>query len=123
MRQKNLEIIYNPLKNYFLNKSQKIIATSPNYFATSEILQKYSTKVEIIPIGLSAKDYKKPSKERINYWENRLGARFFLFIGAGRYYKGLKIALKAIENTNIQMVLLEVCRLIMILLIMLNQNP
>ena len=55
LRQKNLEIIYNPLKNYFLNKSQKIIATSPNYFATSEILQKYSTN-EIIPIGLSAKD-------------------------------------------------------------------
>ena len=104
LRQKNLEVIYNPLKHFFLKRSHKIIATSPNYYATSEILQRYSSKVEIVPIGLYAAEYKIPIKKRIKYWENRLGSNFFLFIGAERYYKGLKVALKAIENTNIQMV-------------------
>lgn len=104
LRQKNLEIIYSPLKNYFLRNSKKIIATSPNYFATSEILQKYSSKVEIIPIGLSAKDYEMPTKEKIDYWKKKLGSKFFLFVGAQRYYKGLKVALEAIENTNIKLV-------------------
>ena len=104
LRQKKLEYIYNPLKHYFLKHSKKIITTSPNYFATSEILQKYSSKVEIVPIGLSAKDYKIPTKERIDFWEKKLGSKFFLFIGAQRYYKGLKVALEAIKNTNIKMV-------------------
>ncbi len=104
LRQKNLEIIYNPLKHFFLKHSQRIIATSPNYYATSEILQKYSSKVEIVPIGLFSEDYDIPIKKRINYWKKKLGTKFFLFIGAERYYKGLKIALEAIENTNIKMV-------------------
>ena len=104
LRQKFLELIYNPLKHYFLKRSKKIIATSPNYFATSETLQKYVSKVEIVPIGLSADDYKKPTKGSIDYWERKLGSKFFLFVGTQRYYKGLKVALKAIENTNIKIV-------------------
>lgn len=104
LRQRNLEYIYNPLKHYFLKHSKKIITTSPNYFATSEILQKYSSKVEIVPIGLSAKDYKIPTKEKIDFWKKKLGSNFFLFVGAQRYYKGLKVALEAIKNTNINMV-------------------
>ena len=42
--------------------------------------------------------------KRIEYWKKKLGSNFFLFIGAERYYKGLKIALQAVENTNIKMV-------------------
>ena len=30
--------------------------------------------------------------------------KFFLFVGAQRYYKGLKVALKAIEDTNIKLI-------------------
>lgn len=104
LRQKNLEILYNPLKHFFLKHSQKIIATSPNYYATSEILQKYSSKVEIVPIGLFSEDYKIPINKKIEYWKKKLGSNFFLFIGAERYYKGLKIALQAVENTDIKMV-------------------
>ncbi|MAV79613.1 MAG: glycosyl transferase family 1 [Flavobacteriaceae bacterium] len=104
LRQKNLEVIYNPLKHFFLKRSHKIIATSPNYYATSEILQRYSSKVEIVPIGLSAKDYENPTKEKIDYWKKKLGMKFFLFVGAQRYYKGLKVALKAIEDTNIKLI-------------------
>ena len=105
LRQKKLEILYKPIKNYFLHNSKKIISTSPNYFATSETLQKYSNKVDIIPIGISAEDYDFANTERINFWKEKLGNEFFLFVGAQRYYKGLKIALKAIENTNIKLVL------------------
>ena len=105
IRQKNLEFIYKPFKNYFLKNSHKIIATSPNYYATSETLKKYSDKVQILPIGISEEDYLNYDPNRVELWRKKLGSNFFLFIGANRYYKGLKIALKAIKNTKIELVL------------------
>ena len=105
VRQKTLEFFYNPIKYNFLKKSQRIIATSPNYFKTSKILQKYNKKVEIIPIGISKNEYKRPSLNIVNFWKNKIPSKFFLFIGANRYYKGLKIALKAVENSEIQLVI------------------
>lgn len=104
LRQIYLEKIYNPLKYYFLNHSRKIIATSPNYYITSQILQKYSKKVEVIPIGIPKELYKVSYKKNLDYWRKILKKEFFLFIGAHRYYKGLKSAIEAIEGTDIQLV-------------------
>lgn len=105
LRQKFLERIYNPLRFFFLNNASKIVSTSPNYFVTSEILKIYANKVEIIPIGISEAKYKKPEKESLDYWKTKFSSKFFLFIGTDRYYKGLKIALRAIENTSIKLVI------------------
>ena len=105
LRQKNIEIFYKPIKNYFLKNAKKIITTSPNYFATSRTLQKYATKVEIVPIGICESEYKELNNDRLRFWENKLGDDFFLFLGSGRYYKGLNIALEAIKNTSIKLVL------------------
>src|SRR5690606_38814370 len=38
-------------------------------------------------------------------WKNKLPDPFFLFIGVLRYYKGLHILLKAIENTALPVVI------------------
>jgi len=105
LRQKNLETIYKPIRYFFLKNSKKIVATSPNYFKTSNLLNKYHNKVDIIPIGISKKDFKKTSQKNINYWKKKFKSRFFLFIGVNRYYKGLKIALQAIQNTEIELVI------------------
>ncbi len=105
LRQKNIEIFYKPIKNYFLKNAKKIITTSPNYFATSRTLQKYASKVEIVPIGICESEYEELNEDRLKFWENKLGNNFFLFIGSQRYYKGLNIALEAIKNTTIKLVL------------------
>ena len=52
VRQQFLLSVYRPLMSRYLDAMNIIVATSPNYFATSEILGGYSDKVEIIPIGL-----------------------------------------------------------------------
>lgn len=96
VRQKNLLKIYRPLKNYFLRNVDSIVATSPNYFVTSEILQKYQDKVELITYGLDKNTYPKLSHDRSTYWRNKVGDKFFLFIGVLRYYKGLNILLDAL---------------------------
>lgn len=95
--------IYRPLKRLFLRSVDHIVATSPKYFATSDVLQRFSSKVSVIPIGIDINTYPRPSKACLAYWRNRLPKPFFLFIGAIRYYKGLHIALDAVANTDIQL--------------------
>lgn len=103
IKQKHLLKIYNPLMHKFLAATDKIIATSENYFNTSAVLQKYADKVEIIPVGLDTKNLSALNPERVAYWQQRLPADFFLFVGALRYYKGLYTALDAIKGTNLQL--------------------
>jgi rhamnosyl/mannosyltransferase len=105
IRQKNLLKIYRPLKNRFLASVDRIVATSPNYMATSDVLTKHRYKVSVIPIGLDKLSYAKPNPEQIEFWRNQIGVKFFLFVGVLRYYKGLHILLEAAQGTNYPVVI------------------
>jgi len=106
IRQKFFLRVYRPLMNAFMSSVDKIVATSPNYFATSELLSRFSNKVEIIPIGLDKASYPIPSHDRITYWRELLDKKFFLFIGALRYYKGLEILIDAMAITEFPIVII-----------------
>jgi O-antigen biosynthesis rhamnosyltransferase len=100
IRQKNLLKLYRPLMRRFLGHINKIVATSPNYLVTSNVLDSFSNKVSVIPIGLNKATYPKPSSDRLDYWHERFGDKFFLFVGVLRYYKGLHILLEAAKGTD-----------------------
>lgn len=95
IRQKQLLRLYAPLRDRFLSSVDRIVTTSPNYFATSDVLKQYADKVDVVPIGLDKDSYPKPHPERLRRWQNRFGPRFFLFVGVLRYYKGLHILMEA----------------------------
>jgi rhamnosyl/mannosyltransferase len=96
VKQKILLKLYQPLMNRFLQSVDTIVATSPNYRVTSDVLQQFQAKTEVIPIGLDRTLHPKPSAEKCQFWRNQLGDQFFLFIGVLRYYKGLHILLEAL---------------------------
>lgn len=98
IRQKLLLHLYRPLKKHFLNSVNHIVATSPNYLQTSSILQTLADKTSVIPIGLDYETYPKPNESLIEYYKECFGSRFFLFIGAFRYYKGLKFLIDAAKE-------------------------
>ncbi len=100
IRQKHLLKLYRPLQSKFLGNVTRIVATSPNYLATSDVLAKYKHKVSVIPIGLDKATYPVPSVEKLRYWRERLAPKFFLFVGAIRYYKGLHILMEAAQGTD-----------------------
>jgi rhamnosyl/mannosyltransferase len=100
IRQKKLLKIYQPLQKLFLSDVDRIVATSPNYLATSDVLARYKEKVSVIPIGLDKGTYPVPSSERLAYWRDRLAPKFFLFVGVIRYYKGLHILIEAAQGTD-----------------------
>ncbi|MEX3931231.1 glycosyltransferase [Paraburkholderia phymatum] len=105
VRQKLLLQVYRPLRDRFLSSVDRIVATSPNYLATSDVLQRYRDKVEVVPIGLDPTSYPAPSPEKLKAWRDRIGPKFFLFVGNLRYYKGLHILLDALQGTAFKTVI------------------
>ncbi len=106
IRQKFLSRLYRPLMRQFLGRAERIIATSPNYLATSSVLEEFKESVSIIPIGLDKASYPSAGTLKLAEWRSRLGRdRFFLFVGVMRYYKGLHILLEALKGTDFQVVI------------------
>jgi glycosyltransferase involved in cell wall biosynthesis len=105
IRQKHLLKLYRPLKQKFLASMDRIVATSPNYLATSNVLAKLSDKVSVIPIGLDKATYPQPKPDRLQYWRARFGPKFFLFVGVIRYYKGLHILVEAANGADYPIVI------------------
>ncbi len=90
--------------NRFLKSADCLVATSPQYLETSQVLQRFKEKTRVIPIGLDKAHYPDPDPQRLAYWKAQLPQKFFLFIGAFRYYKGLFLALDALAKTNFHLV-------------------
>lgn len=105
VRQRLLRIIYSPLMNRFLGSVNRIVCTSENYFATSEVLTRFSEKVEVIPIGLNESSYPEPQPSNMERARSSFGSQFFLFVGVLRYYKGLHILLDAIQGAPYKVVI------------------
>ena len=114
VKQKYLFFFYKPLMHAFLSRIKCIVATSPNYLASSPVLQRYKEKVRIIPLGIAPADTRErgnapspagASVSRIEKWKRLVGQDFFFFVGVFRYYKGLHYLLQAAKLTNYRFVL------------------
>ncbi|KAA5836762.1 glycosyltransferase [Pseudomonas chlororaphis] len=105
IRQRHLLKLYRPLMNRFLHSVDRIVAASPNYLHTSDVLQQFPDKTRVIPYGLNKAGYPQPDAERMAQWRQRLGERFFLFVGVMRYYKGLHILLDALKDVDYPVVI------------------
>jgi rhamnosyl/mannosyltransferase len=105
VRQRVLGWLYRPLMRHFLKSVDKIVCTSPNYFATSDVLSRFESKVEVIPIGLDGGTYPLVEDLEIADVEREFGSNFFLFVGVLRYYKGLHILLDAVANAPYNVVI------------------
>lgn len=107
VRQQFLLSVYRPLMSRYLSAMNMIVATSPNYFATSEVLSDYADKVEVIPIGLDEPSYPAIHEQNrdLAAAREKYGEGFFLFVGVLRYYKGLHILLDAMQGASYTVVI------------------
>jgi len=105
IRQKTLLKLYRPLMNRFLASADRIVAASPNYLHTSDVLQKFQDKTRVITYGLDKSGYPQPDTARMADWRKKLGDKFFLFVGVMRYYKGLHILLEALQGVDYPVVI------------------
>jgi rhamnosyl/mannosyltransferase len=106
VKQKQLMKLYRPLQQRFLGSVDHIVCASPNYLASSEVLANFQHKTSVIPYGLNADSYPRACSHKQQYWRERIGEKFFLFVGMTRYYKGLHILIEAAKNSEYPIVIL-----------------
>jgi rhamnosyl/mannosyltransferase len=106
VRQRFLSYPYAPVMKRFLSSVNAIVATSPNYAASSKVLRNYREKITVIPLGLDPAVNVDPPPALLEQWEKKVGRGFFLFIGNLRYYKGLSYLVEAVRGTNLEVVLM-----------------
>lgn len=98
VRQASLGRLYAPLRNYLLRTAARIVASSPNYISSSDVLKKHRSKLVCIPHCLGGT---QPALlPRVRHFEARYGDNFFLFVGVLRYYKGLDFLLAAAHKVK-----------------------
>jgi rhamnosyl/mannosyltransferase len=105
IRQRHLLKLYRPLMRRFLDSADRIAVASPNYLHTSDVLKDYRDKTRVITYGLDKSSYPKHDATRTERWRQKLGDKFFLFVGVMRYYKGLHILLEAMQGLNYPVVI------------------
>ncbi|MBI1276375.1 glycosyltransferase [bacterium] len=106
VKQKYLNLVYKPLMWQFLKRVDAVAATSPNYAESSPVLRQLpKEKLQVIPFGLEPSSYPDADAARVAAWKERLGERFWLFVGQLRYYKGLHYLLDALKEDDFPLVL------------------
>ena len=99
IRQRALLALYSPLMKRFLQSARKIVCTSPNYLASSKVLNALGKPCSVIPIGLNRDSYPDVTESELDQFRQQHGEGFFLFVGLLRYYKGLHTLLDAAQLT------------------------
>lgn len=103
VRQKLFGSLYAPLGRFFLKSVNQIVTASPNYLESSQVLNNLDN-VSVIPYGLSVEELPVLSVQRQKYFESVYGNGYFLFLGALRYYKGLRWLVEAAAVTGLPLI-------------------
>lgn len=98
--QVRLNQLYAPMRDKYFGKMQQIIAASPGIMATSPVLQQWKHKTKLITYGIEHFEQSQKQDPKVAKWNTQFGERFFLFLGALRYYKGLHILLEALAGRD-----------------------
>ncbi len=102
VRQKYLRVLYAPLMQRVLAHVDRIIATSPNYVASSSVLSQFRNKCTVIPMGIHPQPFLCQDRQGRIEVRTRLGigqdVPLLLSVGLLRYYKGLQYMLEAMPT-------------------------
>ncbi|MFN8481523.1 MAG: glycosyltransferase [Anaerolineae bacterium] len=98
VRQAGILRLYKPLMRAVLRRADRIIATSPNYAATSPLLQENRDRVTIVPLGVDLARFLQPYPDPVAALRREYGTPMLLCMGRLRYYKGLHVLIEALPG-------------------------
>ncbi len=106
IRQKVLLRFYRPLMERVLGAVQRIIVTSPQYAASSVVLQRFRSKCVVIPFGIAQERFRAFDAAGRQTILERYGPEpLILFVGVLRYYKGLTYLLQAMPEIKARLLI------------------
>ena len=96
VRQAGLLRVYRPLMRHLLRRADRILATSPQYAASSPYLRENADRVTVVPLGIDLAPFLTSDEADRAAMRSRYGTPLLLFMGRLRYYKGLHVLLQAL---------------------------
>jgi rhamnosyl/mannosyltransferase len=106
IRQRVLGRIFQPILRRVLNRCSAIIATSPNYIASSPVLSAYLDRCQVIPLGIPVEQFERCDQEQVARIRQRYGPRLILSVGRLVYYKGLKFLIRALAKIDASLMII-----------------
>jgi rhamnosyl/mannosyltransferase len=108
VKQERLLKIYRPFMNRVLDRADAIVCTSPNYLDGSDVLVPYRDKCRVLPYGIDLSQFEKTAA--IEKEAASIRARFKhrpLILAVGRliYYKGFEYVVRAMKDTDAELLL------------------
>ena len=100
VRQKALGRVFQPFLDRSLAWADAIIATSPNYLATSAVLQAHRDRCEVLPYGIPVEQFANRDEAAIARLRERYGSRVVITVGRLIYYKGFDVLVRAMKDVN-----------------------
>jgi rhamnosyl/mannosyltransferase len=100
IRQKMLGMAYWPILRHTLDRAFAIIVGSPNYVATSHVLNNYKEKCRVVPFGIGFHKFQEQNSDEVARIRKRFGTRIVLGVGRLVYYKGFEFLIRAMKNVD-----------------------
>jgi glycosyltransferase involved in cell wall biosynthesis len=100
VRQKVLGTLFEPFLHQALRGSSAIIATSPDYRRTSQILGRYLDRCHVIPYGIPLEQFEHCNPAAVQQLRQQFGGRLVISVGRLVYYKGFEYLIRAMSHVN-----------------------
>jgi glycosyltransferase involved in cell wall biosynthesis len=98
VQQSVLGSVFEPILHRFLRRSSAIIATSPDYLRTSDVLARHTSRCHVVPLGIPIEEFSSCSAAEVKDLKDRFGDRLVVAVGRMVYYKGFKYLIEAMTN-------------------------
>jgi rhamnosyl/mannosyltransferase len=105
VRQRVLRTLFSPVQHRFLRRAHAIIASSPDYAASSPVLRRHADRVRVIPFGIRPDDAGTPDAPTVAALRERHGPRVVLAVGRLVYYKGFDYLVRSMGSVDGQLVI------------------
>jgi glycosyltransferase involved in cell wall biosynthesis len=99
VRQKTLLRFYAPVLDLVMRRARVILATSPQYKASSPWLRRHRARCRIVPLGIDQQRFRHPDAATLTLVQRlraRYGPNLLHSHGVFRYYKGLRYLVEAL---------------------------
>ncbi len=100
VKQKVLGLLFQPLLDAALRRSSAVIATSPNYLATSPVLATVRDRCHVIPYGIDLSQFERSDPAVVSQIRQQHGERLVISVGRLVYYKGFEYLIRAMTRVN-----------------------
>jgi len=105
VRQRILGPLFSPVLHRFLGRADAIIASSPDYAASSPVLRRHAEKVRVIPFGIDAEELRAADDGEVRAIRARHGERIVFAAGRLVYYKGFAYLVRAMRGVDARLLI------------------